>query len=98
VSNSARSLARKRAREKAKAEAAELAKHECSIEGCVARAKVHHVCITCENLKREKVWDIYGCGSHAPKVLKKAHTHAVAKHPVNLMKGIARQLVGEDVF
>ena len=94
----ARKAARQAAKARAKAEAAELAGHECSIEGCTTGAAIRHECLACEAKKKDDPFAIYGCQKHAQAVTERARKHALTKHPVNLMRGVVRQLAGEDVF
>ena len=100
--NVARRMARKYRRAEEKKLAREIARNECSTDGCKARAKVKNVCITCEYLvaahKREDVHIVYGCSRHAHDALEGAKKHALTAHPSNLVKAAIAALGGEAVF
>ncbi len=71
-------------------------KERCSHEGCNARAKQKHECLTCEKLGKE-VFTIAGCREHASWALTMVKRHALVKHPVNMLRVGAAALRGEDI-
>jgi hypothetical protein len=94
------SLSRKARRARKKQEADD--RPNCSFEGCSKNSIVTYECKTCEKLKVlrkvKEVYTVHACALHQEQVIGSMKKHALTKHPSNLLRAVAAQLKGEEVW
>lgn len=73
----------------------------CFVSGCPHPAGETFECITCEKLvakgKRKSVYGLPACVYHRETAYTTLKQHALAAHPVNILRGTMAVLKGEDL-